>query len=298
MKPAPFDYRAPERLDDAIALLATSANAKIIAGGQSLIPMLNFRLVTPDLLVDITRIPELRGIKAKGKGLSIGALTRHYEVETSPLVKERFPVISEAMRHVAHIAIRNKGTIGGSLSHADPAAEWPMLAVLLDAQIHLQGPEGIRILAARDFLRGALTANLQSNEVLVNVDFPALPSNTVFVFDEFARRTGDFALCAVADTLSLGGGLLTGGKKIVDVRIALMGVDETALRISAAENLIKGQKNIDDELIERAATLVRDSIHPNGDLHASADYRRHLAYAMSKRSLQRAWARLRATVEA
>ena len=297
MKPAPFDYRAPERLDDAISLLATSANAKIIAGGQSLIPMLNFRLVTPDLLVDITRIPELRGIKAKGKGLSIGALTRHHEVETSSLVKERFPVICEAMRHVAHLAIRNKGTLGGSLSHADPAAEWPMLAVLLDAQIHLQGPEGIRILEARDFLRGALTANLESNEVLVCVDFPALPNNTVYVFDEFARRPGDFAVCAVAITLSMGGGFLTGGKKIVDARIAVMGVDETALRISAAEKLIKGQKAIDDELIERVASLVRDSVNPNGDLHASADYRKHLAYAMSRRSLKQAWARLRTAVE-
>jgi carbon-monoxide dehydrogenase medium subunit len=293
MKPAAFDYERPQTLDDALKLLASSDNAKIIAGGQSLMPMLNFRLLAPELLVDISRIDELRGIReTKGRGLSVGALTRHHEMETSKLVEERFPVIHEAMQYVAHLAIRNRGTIGGSLSHADPAAELPMMAVLLDAQLQIAGAKGLRQVAARDFFLGALTTDLEENEILVQVEFPGLPKRSAYAFDEFAQRSGDFALCSVAVILSWSGNFLTGGKKIGDVRIALMGVDETPVRIEVAEQLLSGAKHIDDPLLEQVASVIRDTIQPNGDLHASADYRRHLAYTMSQQTLKTAWQRL------
>ncbi|BFM17564.1 xanthine dehydrogenase family protein subunit M [Maricurvus nonylphenolicus] len=291
MKPAAFDYQAPSTLDEAISLLTASDDAKVIAGGQSLMPMLNFRLLAPELLVDIAGIEELRGIEpGKSRGLSVGALTRHHEMETSELVKERFPVISEAMKFVAHLAIRNRGTIGGSISHADPAAELPMMAMLLDAQLTVAGPSGKRTVAAEDFFLGALTTDLEENEILARIDFPGLPKNTHFVFDEFAQRAGDFALCAVAMTLSMGGNFLTGGKKISEARIALMGVDETPIRIKEAEALLVGNKTIDEGLLEQVATIVRDTVQPNADLHASSEYRQYLAYTMSKRSLKKLWA--------
>jgi carbon-monoxide dehydrogenase medium subunit len=290
VKPTAFDYRRPSSVAEAIEILGAYPGAKVISGGQSLIPMLNFRLVEPTVLVDITRIESLQGINTpRGKGLSIGALTRHQQVLMSDLVAERFPVISEAMKHVAHLAIRNKGTIGGSLSHADPAAEWPMMAVLLDAQMHIAGSKGERAVPAQKFFLGALTPDLEEDEILVRVDIPALPKKTEFVFDEFAQRAGVFALCAVAVTLSYGGTFLTGGKKIRDLRIALIGVDETPVRITSAEQLFIGQRSLTEELVEKAATIVSDTINPNSDLHASADYRRHLAYTMTKRSLAKVW---------
>ena len=272
-------------------MLASTDNAKTIAGGQSLVPMLNFRLVRPGLLVDISRIEALRGIKQVGRGLTIGTTTCHHAAEVSPLVKAHFPVISDAMRHVAHLAIRNRGTMGGSLSHADPAAEWPMLACRLDAQIHLRGPAGDRRLPAKDFFRGAMTTALGRAEVLTRVDFPALPRHTAHSFEEVALRTGDYALVAVAVLLSIGGSALTGGRRIVDARIALMGVGETATRSGEAEALLLGKKDIDEALIEQVSCLVRDGIDPNSDLHASADFRRELAYRLARRGLATAWAK-------
>ncbi len=289
MKPAPFDYAAPAHLDEALAILARTENAKVIAGGQSLMPMLNFRLVRPDLLVDISRIAALRGITGRGRGMSISAMTSHHAVHTSPLVKAHFPIISEAMGHVAHLAIRNRGTIGGSISHADPAAEWPMLACLLDAKIHLAGPTGTRTLDAQAFFRGAMTTALAPDEVLTKVDLPALPRHTRHAFDEVALRTGDYAIVAAGVLLSVGGSPLTGGKRILDARIALTGVGEMPVRVRDAEALLKGQKAIDDQLIERAACLVRDGIQPSSDLRASADFRREISFSLAKRLVKSAW---------
>ena len=285
MKPAPFDYCAPQSIDEALARLAASPQAKLLAGGQSLIPMLNFRLLSTDLLIDLTRIPGLKGIVPHGRSVRIGALATHHEVEASTLIRERFPLMGEAMRQVAHLAIRNRGTVGGSLVHADPAAEWPLLAVLLNARLHAIGPQGARAIDAQDFLVGALTSSLHRDEILLRIDFPALPRGTAWAFDEVALRAGDFALCAAAVTVSTGGNLLTGGSRIVDARIALAGVADTAIRVAAAERMIRGQRRLTPDLVGRVALSVRDAINPNGDLHASADYRRHLCHALVERLL-------------
>ena len=247
--------------------------------------MLNFRLLSTDLLIDLAKIGQLRGILPHGRSVRIGALTTHHAVETSPLIRERFPLMGEAMRHVAHLAIRNRGTIGGSLVHADPSAEWPLLAVLLDARLHVAGPGGQRVIEAGDFLVGALTSSLGHDEILVRIDFPALPQRSAWAFDEVALRAGDFALCAAAVTLSTGGGFLTGGPRITDARIALAGVADTAIRLPAAEGMMRGQKRLTPELVDQVAACARDAINPNADLHASADFRRHLCQGLVKRLL-------------
>lgn len=286
MKPAPFDYVCPDSVAEAVALLAGHAGeAKIIAGGQSLMPMLNFRVVRPRLLVDIGRLLELDFLRETPEGgLCIGALTRHRALETSPLVARRFPVIREAMRYVAHVAIRNRGTIGGSLSHADPAAELPMLALLLDARIVADSPRGERVLAARDFFVGALTSALDDDEIVVRIDLPGLPPGMGWGFDEFARRAGDFALAAAGVLLSVVDG------RIGEARLAMMGVGETPLRLRAAEALLVGQA-LDEHLLQQAVHAACDGLQPNQDLHASPEYRRHLAGVLCERVLRAAWRR-------
>lgn len=285
MKPAAFEYVVAESIDAAVAALAAAnGEAKILAGGQSLVPMLNFRLLRPSILVDINRIPDLAFIEERADEIAIGALTRHYRLETSPVIAQHLPVLSEAMRHVAHLAIRNRGTIGGSLSHADPAAELPMLALLLDATLHVVSPAGPRTIPARDFFLGPLTVDLGADEMVVRIIFPKLPHATGWGFAEVARRSGDFALAGVAATLTLRAGA------IAQARIAMTGVDETAKRASEAEALLTGRK-LTPDLIEAAVAAVRAHVNPPTDLHASADYRRHLVGVLAGRALTDAWRR-------
>jgi CO/xanthine dehydrogenase FAD-binding subunit len=279
MKPPVFDYIAATSIDSAVAALAEAGGeAKVLAGGQSLMPMLNFRLLRPSILVDINRIPGLGFIEETPDSIRIGALTRHFALETSPLVARHFPVLSCAMTHVAHLAIRNRGTIGGSLSHADPAAELPMLALLLNAELHIASASGSRTVAARDFFLDTMTVDLDGTELLAEIVLPKLPPRTGWGFEEVARRHGDFALAAVATTLTLS------GDRIAQARVALTGVGPTALRATAAETLLTGQR-LDDKLTMRAIAAVRETISPETDLHASADYRRHLAGVLTGRAL-------------
>src|SRR5215831_110713 len=199
MKPAAFDYVAAETLDEAVSVLARAGgDGKILAGGQSLVPMLNFRLVRPSILIDINRIRDLGYVDATGDVVRIGALTRHHALETSPVIKAHLPIMTAAMQHVAHLAVRNRGTIGGSLSHADPAAELPMMAVLLEAELTIASPRGSRIVPAQAFFLGTLTTALAADELLAVVRFPKLPAGSGWGFAEVARRRGDFALAAVA----------------------------------------------------------------------------------------------------
>jgi len=285
MKPPVFDYIAATSIDMAVAALAEAGGeAKILAGGQSLMPMLNFRLLRPSILVDINRIPGLAFIDETADTIRIGALTRHFQLETSPIVAQHFPVVSCAMTHVAHLAIRNRGTIGGSLCHADPAAELPMLALLLDAKLRIVSSAGARTLAARDFFLDTMTVDLDGAELLTEIVVPKLPSQTGWGFEEVARRHGDFALAAVAATLT------ASGNQIEQARIALTGVGPTALRADEAESLLVG-RSLDANLIRRAAEAVREAISPETDLHASADYRRHLAGVLTGRALAAAWRR-------
>ena len=285
MKPAAFDYVVADSVAMAAASLSGAGDdAKIIAGGQSLVPMLNFRLLKPSVLVDINRIEGLSFIEDTGGAIRVGALTRHFRLETSPLIARHLPVLAHAMTHVAHLAIRNRGTIGGSLSHADPAAELPMMAVLLDAELHIASASGKRKVLAHDFFLGALSVDLGPGDIVTEIVFPKLPKKTGWGFEEVARRSGDFALAAVSATLTVSGGA------IAQARIALTGVGPMALRVANAEALLVGQAP-DPKLIARAIDAVRTVITPVTDLHASADYRRHLAGVLTGRALDAAWRR-------
>lgn len=285
MKPAPFDYVFATSVEEAVGLLAShGGDAKLIAGGQSLIPMLNFRLLEPEMLVDIGRIPDLAGIAEEADGLRIGATVHHDMLLMSPVVRKHFPVLAHAMTHVAHMAIRNRGTIGGSLSHGDPAAELPMMMVMLDAQIEIAGPTGIRIIDAREFFLGTLTTALDEDEMVVRIRLPFLPAGSGWDFQEVARRSGDFALAGAASIVTVTDGAIDA------VRFAVLGVDETPLRISAVEDLLPGSA-LDERIVAQAVALVREAVEPKTDLHASADFRRHLVGVLTGRVLRAAWRR-------
>jgi len=285
MKPASFEYIVADSLEMAAAALAEAGpDAKIIAGGQSLVPMLNFRLLRPSILVDINPIAGLAFVAETANAIRVGALTRHHQLETSPVIARHMPVLSCAMTHVAHLAIRNRGTIGGSLAHGDPAAELPMMALLLDAELHVAATAGKRTIAARDFFLDALTVDLGPDDIVTEIALPKLPPGTGWGFEEVARRHGDFALAAVAVTLTVSDGT------IAQARIALTGVGPTALRAETAESRLIGHP-LEADMTSSAIDAVRAAIEPETDLHASADYRRHLAGVLTGRALAAAWRR-------
>ena len=285
MKPAPFEYMVADSLQAALdALAAGGGEAKILAGGQSLMPILNFRLARPHTLIDINRVPGLAFIRIDADAVRIGALTRHFALETSTVLAEHLPVMPAAMSHVAHLAIRNRGTIGGSLVHADPAAELPMLALLLDATLTVRSARASRLVSAHAFFQSALTTCLAPDEMVTEIAFPRMQAGSGWAFEEVARREGDFALAAAAVTLT------RAGDRIGTARLALMGVGETPVRATQAEALL-ADRVLDAALIEEAALLVSRGLEPNSDLHASADYRRHLAAGLVRRVLRAAWAR-------
>jgi carbon-monoxide dehydrogenase medium subunit len=284
MKPAAFRYVRPTTLEEAIALLREhGGDAKLLAGGQSLMPLLNFRMLRPAVLLDINRIPDLGFVdELENGGLRVGCLTRHHALETLPSVRERFPVLAAAMMHVAHLAIRNRGTIGGSLSHADPAAELPILAMLLDAEITIRAARRCRTLEAREFFVGPLATALEDDEIVTEIRLPGLAPNTGWGFEEFALRPGDFAFAAVGAIIRLENG------KAVEARLALMGVDEVPVRASEAESLLLGESYRND-VVGAVAESARAAVNPNTDLRASADFRRHLVGVLAQRALTRAW---------
>lgn len=285
MKPARFDYVRAESVAHAVETLAAAgSDGKVLAGGQSLLPMMNFRLVKPSVLVDINRIAGLDGVDEAGDRLAIGALVRHRMTAEDATIARRIPVLHEAMKHVAHLTVRNRGTFCGSVCHADPAAEMPMMALLLDAQVHIAGPRGDRVLAARDFLTGSLVTALESDEMVTRILVDTFAPGTGWAFAEFARRHGDYALAAAAATLSRRGGRVAG------LRFAVTGVDETPLRVAAVEQALEGTA-LDKVSLDGAVAALRDAISPNSDLNASADYRRHLAGALARRVLVEAWNR-------
>jgi CO/xanthine dehydrogenase FAD-binding subunit len=283
MKPARFEYVAPTTLDAAVeALAAADGEGKVLAGGQSLLPLLNFRMARPAVLVDLNGIKELSFIELRGDSVVIGALTRHFEIEHSPLIASCLPVVSAAMRHVAHLAIRNRGTIGGSLSHADPAAELPMMAMFYGASLIVQGPAGRRTIAARDFFVDALTNCLEPEDIVVEVEFPILQHDG-WAFEEVARRFGDFALASIAVSIR------RGSSGIQDARVAVMGVADTPLRLEHVERQLCEIK-IDARTPDRFSELVTSSVSPNSDLHASAEYRKHLLGELARRAMSTALA--------
>jgi CO/xanthine dehydrogenase FAD-binding subunit len=283
MKPARFDYVSPSTVEAAVAaLVASNGEGKVLAGGQSLLPLLNFRMARPAVLVDLNGIQGLSYIEDRGDRIAIGALTRHRELEHSQLIASKLPVMSAAMRHVAHLAIRNRGTIGGSLSHADPAAELPMLATFHDAEISVQGPTGRRTVAPSEFFVDALTNCLEPEEIVVEIEFPVLQHDG-WAFEEVARRFGDFALASIAVSVRRGQSTLE------DARVAVMGVADTPLRLREAEEELVAME-LDDRTPDRFSEIVISQVSPNDDLHASAEYRRHLLAQLAKRALRTALA--------
>ena len=278
MKPAPFDYHAPRRLKEAAELLASLPNAKIIAGGQSLVPMMNFRYVIVDHLVDLRGIDDLRGI-AVGKGkLRIGAMMRQRELELAPEIAKHCPLMTEALHHVGHRQTRNRGTIGGSLAHADPAAELPAVCAAHDAVIHVASIRGIRQVPFREFNSGFMATALEPDEMIAAIELALWRPSHGYGFHEFARRHGDFALAGAAALLDLDADCV-----VQRVALAVCGVAATPLRVDAAEATLTG-KPLDAALI-RSAAAAAWLIEPISDIHASADYRRHLAQVLSARAL-------------
>jgi carbon-monoxide dehydrogenase medium subunit len=279
LKPPPFDYVAATSLEEAMSALAEGGDdAKVLAGGQSLIPLLSLRLAYPSVLIDLNRVDELASTERVDGSLRVGAMVRHRTAERSKEVRAAVPLISEAMPFIGHVAIRSRGTIGGSIAHADPAAELPAVALALGATITARSSaRGERTIAAADFFQGYFTTVLEPDEILISIDFPVLGENTGVAVEEVARRHGDFAMVGAVATVTKGRGDVT------DARIALINVAERPVRALEAEQALVGGASIE----EVAATAARD-LDPSGDLHASPAYRKKVAGVCVKRALTRA----------
>ena len=279
MKPAPFAYHRPTSLDEALALLARyGPDGRVLAGGQSLVPALNMRLATPAALIDINRVHGLDGIVMEGDALVIGALARHDVVEHSALVARHAPLIAQAMPHVGHRAIRARGTLGGSVALADPAAELPACLLALDAVVRAAGPEGAREIPAAWFFRGIYTTDLREGEIVTAVAVPVTRTGWRSRFDELARRHGDYALVGLAVHCRVDDGT------IGEARLAFCGVGSVPVRAARAEAALAGRSPEPGVLAEAARALASD-LDPPGDVHASPALRRHLAGVLLARSL-------------
>lgn len=271
MKLPKFDYAVPATIDEAVAMLAQAdGTARVIAGGQSLMPMLAFRLTQPSLLVDLRRLPGLDKITVSDDGVHLGAKTRWLDIERSAALATAHPLLRAAIAHVAHLQIRTRGTVGGSLAHADPAAELPCVAVLCDATIEVFGTAGARHVPARTFFTGPLTTVLEPDELVTGLFLPAWPAHRLWAFDEFSRRRGDFALAGIGLYLDPHAGTAT------NVHIAAFGVGDTPLRLASAEAALEG-KPLADAAIAACLKAAQGDIDPKDDIHGSAAYRRSLA---------------------
>lgn len=287
MKPPVFEYVAVTTADEALDELARHGeDAKLLAGGQSLLPILNMRLASPRRLVDLNRAGELAYIAERDGGVAIGAMTRQRAVEKSALVAARVPLLADAIPWVGHFQIRNRGTIGGSLAHADPAAELPAVAACLDARFIVRSRTGTRTLTADELYRTYLTTTLAPTELLVETWWPAAPARTGYAWLEFARRHGDYALVGVAAAVALR------GDSVSEARLALTGVGGRPVRAREAERHLAGNA-LTETVLQAAADAVRRAIEPESDIHATADYRRQLAGVLSVRALRLAAERAR-----
>jgi len=285
MKPPSFLYACPRSLDEAIALLAEyGEDAKVLAGGQSLVPMLNLRLAGPKVLVDLNRIPELSYLRRDSGTLRIGAMTRHRDLEISAEARLAEPLLARVAREIGHLAIRNRGTIGGSLAHADPAAEWPLVAVALDARLTLRCSRGSRTLGAREFFTGPLNTVVGPTEMLTEVAFADAPRESRFGFRELSRRPGDFAIVAVACRV-----VRESSGACADATMAVGGAHATPIHVPEVEDLLRGSHG-DAAALRAAADAVARAVDPGSDVHGSADYRRRMAGVLARRALGDAFA--------
>ena len=289
MKPAPFDYHAPATLDEAVALLTRledeGCDMKIIAGGQSLMPMLALRVARPEALVDLRRLDTLNYIRDDAGTLAIGAMTSKQAAADSALVKRAQPLFQAATELVGHRQIRNRGSVGGSFAHADPASEYPAVALVLDTEFEAVGPDGARTIPAEEFFVTYMTTSLETTEILTAVRFAPFAPQRRWAIQEFARRNGDLALAGVALTLNVDGGLCR------DVRIAAFGVEATAVRLTAAEQLLEGQPAQAAQFEQAGKAGAAQLDDPMSCIHASSAYRRHLIGVLTTRALGEAAAR-------
>jgi aerobic carbon-monoxide dehydrogenase medium subunit len=282
LKLPPLEYASPRSIGEAIKLLAQyDGEAKIISGGQSLMPLLAFRLASPKLLVDLRRIPDLDNILITEQGIEIGAKVRWRDIDSDRRLREVHPLIAAAIKHVAHYQIRNRGTVGGSLAHADPAAEMPAIAVTCEADIIAAGPGGRRTILAEDFFVAPLTTTLDPCEIILAMRLPTWPRGRRYAFEEFARRRGDFALAGIALFYDHAGGSIT------DAHIGAFGVSDVPMRLKPAEDALNG-KTPNKETFQRAVNVAIDCVDPRSDIHADGDYRRALLGTLLSRALLRA----------
>jgi len=286
MKPVAFDYHAPVTVEDAIALLTRyGGEAKLLAGGQSLMPLLNFRLSRPAALVDLNAIPGLAYIREEDGVVRLGAMTRQRSIEFSPVVARRLPLLAEATKLVGHLPIRTRGTIGGSLAHADPSAEYPAVLTALDGTVVVRGPRGERALRPAELFQSYLTTSLGSDEILVEVRLPAMAAGAGFAFEEFSRRHGDFAIVGIAAML------VGDGQACAAARLATAGAGPVPMRLRSAEEILE-RDGLSEAAVEAAARRAAELVEPDSDIHASAAYRRNLTRVLTGRALRRAKARM------
>ena len=284
MKPAPFEYYAPQSVPEALSLLAEYGyDAKVLAGGQSLVPMMNFRLVQPTVVVDINNIPELTGIQGNKKGLQLGAMVRHAQAEKDPLVKEKAPLIFESMPQIATRQIRNRGTVGGSLSHADPSAELVVVTTALNANFKILKQDGERVVPASEFFVGLLMTVMEPEELLVEIEIPSLPARSGWSLQEVARRPHDFALVGVVAVVTL-----DRKGRCEEARLVYLSAGDGPVSAPEAAALLKGEMITQDLIVAAAEKASTDEIDPGSDIHATAEFRRHLANVLTRRALEEA----------
>ena len=282
MKLPPFEYACPTSVAEAVALLAGhNGDAKPLAGGQSLVPMLAFRVASPSLLVDLRKLEELRQIKITQDGVALGAMVRWRDILEDVRLAKAHPLLVAAVEHVAHYQIRNRGTVGGSMAHADPAAEMPGIAVTCDAQIGVVGKAGSRVIAAGDFFQGPLMTALRADEIITEIRLPAWPGKRRFGFQEFARRRGDFAMAATAVFYDDDSGTAR------NAHVGVIGVGDRPMRLPSVEAILNGQK-INEALIAKAEAAASAAVDPRDDIHASGAYRKALVGVMVERALKAA----------
>ncbi len=285
MKPAEFEYHRPYRIDDALSLLKQfGQESKILAGGQSLMPLMNFRLAQPAHVIDINFIDGLDYVKSENGNIKIGCLVRQSRLLNDPLIQQRCPLLAEALAQIGYEQTRNRGTLCGSLAHADPSAELPSVLVALDGVITVKSLAKTRQIAARDFFLSYLTTMLSSDEIVLEASLPEVPPHAGSCFMEFARKSGDFAIVGVAALLALD------GETIADARTALNGVGDKPWREREVEEELVGEKG-SVELFDKIGRTIAAKIEPGSDIHASASYRRSLAKVLTRRALTTAWRR-------
>jgi carbon-monoxide dehydrogenase medium subunit len=284
VKPAPFEYAAPDTVEEALALLQEHGeDAMVLAGGQSLVPLLALRLARPTALIDLGLVDELR-YTSEGDTTALGAMTTHRDVELNDFLARRCPMIREAMAMVGHVAIRNRGTVGGSCAHSDPAAEWPAIAVVLDGEFDVIGPSGSRTIAAPDLFLSFFTTSLEADEIIKEVRLKLPPDDAGTTFLELSRRHGDFGLAGIAAVVTRKNG------GIRQARLGLMGLRDTPVRATEAEKVLGGS-NLSDDVLEAAAEAVNSVIEPTSDVHGSEEFRRNAARVLTKRAIRRAFER-------